>query len=104
SKIRLFTYKHFVGTFCREHLLHLQIMTFSDNNKFYTVFIFLYLIILFISTCEVEARLCGRTSNTWRGPCYINLSCNAECTMKEQAIFGTCQHFECFCFFDCSTQ
>ncbi|CAL5195481.1 unnamed protein product [Lathyrus oleraceus] len=79
-------------------------MTFSDNNKFYTVFIFLYLIILFISTCEVEARFCGRTSKTWRGPCYINLSCNAECTMKELANYGICQHFECFCFFYCSTQ
>ncbi|CAL5195482.1 unnamed protein product [Lathyrus oleraceus] len=63
-------------------------MTFSSNN-FYTVFmIFLYLVILFIFTREVEARLCGKPCKTWGGHCLINSSCNAECTDKEQAIFG----------------
>ncbi|CAL5195483.1 unnamed protein product [Lathyrus oleraceus] len=79
-------------------------MTFSSNN-FYTVFmIFLYLVILFIFTREVEARLCGKPCKTWGGHCLINSSCNAECTDKEQAIFGTCEHFDCFCYFYCGME
>ncbi|CAL5195480.1 unnamed protein product [Lathyrus oleraceus] len=76
-------------------------MTFSAN-KFYTVF--LYLVILFIFTCEVEAILCGKPCKTWEGYCFNNLSCNAECRDKEQAIFGTCEHFECLCYFECSRE
>ncbi|WJX86168.1 hypothetical protein P8452_68516 [Trifolium repens] len=65
-------------------------MTFSAS-KFYTIFIFFYLAILLISTCDVERRLCGTLCKTWSDPCIINAACNEECRESESKRY---LHFE----------
>ncbi|CAL5195479.1 unnamed protein product [Lathyrus oleraceus] len=76
----------------------------SSTYKFYTIFISIFLVLLFISTCGIalEEKFCGRKSKTWRSICFLNMPCTLECNRSEQAIFGVCEHYDCFCFFNCS--
>ncbi|CAL5195486.1 unnamed protein product [Lathyrus oleraceus] len=70
--------------------------------KFYTIFIFLYFVILLISTQEVEAKFCRSKSRTWSGACIDNSPCSTECKQLEHASHGACRHNGfCFCYFNC---
>ncbi|XP_058743644.1 uncharacterized protein LOC131616353 isoform X3 [Vicia villosa] len=49
-----------------------------------TLFMFICLVLLLISTWEVEAKIfCGRPSRTWSGPC-IDTECDRECIDSER--------------------
>ncbi|XP_058743642.1 uncharacterized protein LOC131616353 isoform X1 [Vicia villosa] len=49
-----------------------------------TLFMFICLVLLLISTWEVEAKIfCGRPSRTWSGPC-IDTECDRECIDSEK--------------------
>ncbi|CAL5195484.1 unnamed protein product [Lathyrus oleraceus] len=75
----------------------------SFASKLYTIFIFFCLVILLISTQEDKEGYCVMPSKVWSGPCVISLSCDVKCINSEQAIYGACVHFDCFCLFNCST-
>ncbi|XP_058743643.1 defensin-like protein 17 isoform X2 [Vicia villosa] len=57
-----------------------------------TLFMFICLVLLLISTWEVEAKIfCGRPSRTWSGPC-IDTECDRECIDSEVcAMSGSCE-------------
>ncbi|WJX91897.1 hypothetical protein P8452_73615 [Trifolium repens] len=70
----------------------------SSTSKFYMV---LCLVLLLISTCESEPKLCGRPSRTYSGPC-TDWDCDKECIDSElDAMLGSCEDSYCFCFFSC---
>ncbi|XP_061367689.1 defensin-like protein 19 [Gastrolobium bilobum] len=77
----------------------------SSIRKFSTLFLFICLAFLLISTWEVqlaEAQGCKRKSKTFRGPCLHTNDCNNECITEEHAHFGDCDFhsgFSCFCHF-----
>ncbi|KEH18152.1 putative defensin, plant [Medicago truncatula] len=78
----------------------------SSASKFYTIFIFVCLAFLFISTSEVEAKLCQKRSTTWSGPCLNTGNCKRQCINVEHATFGACHRqgfgFACFCYKKCA--
>ncbi|KAK2406156.1 hypothetical protein P8452_68523 [Trifolium repens] len=77
----------------------------SSATKFYTIFMFICLALLLISTMEVEAKVCQKRSKTWTGPCIVTGNCKKQCIEVEKATFGACHHqgfgFACFCYFKC---
>ncbi|RHN39037.1 putative knottin, scorpion toxin [Medicago truncatula] len=81
--------------------LHIETMSFFASNV-YIVFMFLNLILLLLSTCEVEAEVCRKKSITWLGLCINNLSCSTTC-VSEHALYGACQgdYVHCNCYFTC---
>ncbi|CAJ2635114.1 unnamed protein product [Trifolium pratense] len=78
-------------------------MTFS-TTKFYTVFMFLYLALVLIFPCVVEAKFCGMPSTTFSGPCDNTEFCNAHCVNLEYSTYGVCfpnGGLDCFCYVNC---
>ncbi|CAJ2663927.1 unnamed protein product [Trifolium pratense] len=57
-------------------------MSFAFTSSVAKFYMFLCLVLLLISSCVPEAKLCGRPSRTYLGPC-TDWDCDKECIDSE---------------------
>ncbi|CAL5195478.1 unnamed protein product [Lathyrus oleraceus] len=80
-------------------------MSFSAS-KFYIFFMFLWLAILLVSTCEVATKICKIEYNNVTSHGCDKQECNVDCVEREGAAYGHCVPAGiiisfCFCYYKC---
>lgn len=107
--VLIYTYRHkhsVANIFFIDQYLDLEIMI-SSTSKFYTVFMFICLVVLLISASEEEEKICEINYHHTQSEYGCDKSsCNEVCINIEHATYGDCllpnPYFSfCYCLYKC---